>query len=72
MSRVNRSSRRRAAREASVGGGAVHNNIMVATRSISSGRGGASHETSASASAMARLYVCAYLPSTVGHTMGCN
>ena len=50
----------------------AHNNVMVATRSISSARGGASHETSASASAMARLYVCAYLPSTVGHTMGCN
>jgi fibronectin-binding autotransporter adhesin len=50
----------------------AHNNVMVATRTISSARGGASHETSASASAMARLYVCAYLPSTVGHTMGCN
>jgi fibronectin-binding autotransporter adhesin len=50
----------------------AHNNVLVATRSISSERGGASHETSASASAMARLYVCAYLPSTVGHTMGCN
>jgi hypothetical protein len=50
----------------------AHNNAMVASRSISSGRGGASHETSASASAMATLYVCAYLPSSVGHTMGCN
>ena len=50
----------------------AHNNVMVATRSISSERGGASHETSASASAVARLYVCAYLPSSVGHTMGCN
>jgi hypothetical protein len=50
----------------------AHNNVMVATRSISSGRSGTSHETSASTSAMARLYVCAYLPSTVGHTMGCN
>jgi hypothetical protein len=50
----------------------AHNNVMVATRSISSARGGTSHETSATASAMARLYVCAYLPSTVGHTMGCN
>ena len=49
-----------------------HNNIMVVTRSISAARGGATHETSASATAMARLYVCAYLPSTVGHTMGCN
>ncbi|MGB8543009.1 MAG: hypothetical protein WCD49_15370 [Candidatus Acidiferrales bacterium] len=51
---------------------AAHNNVMVATRSISAAQGGASHETSASASAMARLYMCAYLPSTVGHTMGCN
>jgi hypothetical protein len=51
---------------------APHNNVMVATRSMSAARGGASHETSASATAMARLYVCAYLPSTVGHTMGCN
>ena len=50
----------------------AHNNGMVAIRSISSGRGGASHETSASALPMARLYVCAYLPSSVGHTMGCN
>ena len=25
-----------------------------------------------SATAMARLYVCAYLTSSVGHTMGCN
>jgi fibronectin-binding autotransporter adhesin len=49
-----------------------HNNIMVATRSISAARGGSSHETSASATAMARLYVCAYLPSTVGHAMGCK
>jgi hypothetical protein len=49
----------------------AHNNVMADTRSISSERG-ASHETSASASAMARLYVCAYLPSSVGHTMGCN
>ena len=50
----------------------VHNNIMVATHSISAGRGAASHETSASASAMARLYVCAYFPASVGHTMGCD
>ncbi len=56
----------------SAGGGAVHNNIMVATRSISAARGGASRESSASAAAMARLYVCAYLPASVGHTMGCN
>jgi len=50
---------------------AIHNNIMVATRSLSAGRG-SSHETSASATAMIRLYVCAYLPSSVAHTMGCN
>jgi hypothetical protein len=52
--------------------GAVHNNVMVATRSMSSGRGGASNEPSASASTMATLYVCAYLPSTFARTMGCN
>jgi len=52
--------------------GAVHNNVMVATRSMSSARGGASNEPSASASAMARLYVCAYMPSTLARTMGCN
>jgi fibronectin-binding autotransporter adhesin len=51
---------------------AAHNNVMVATRSISVARGGASYKTSASATAMARLYVCAYLPSAVGHTIGCN
>jgi hypothetical protein len=56
---------------ASIGRGAVHNNIMVATRSNSGARG-ASRESSASAAAMARLYVCAYLPSSVAHTMGCN
>jgi fibronectin-binding autotransporter adhesin len=52
--------------------GAAHNNVMVATRSISSARGGASNEPSASASAMARLYVCAYMPSSVARTMGCS
>jgi hypothetical protein len=50
---------------------AIHNNIMVATRSLSAGHG-SSDETSASATAMTRLYVCAYLPSRVAHTMGCN
>ena len=50
----------------------VHNNIMVATRTISAAPAGPSHESSASATAMARLYVCAYLPSTVARTMGCN
>jgi hypothetical protein len=58
------------AHAASSGGGEVHNNIMVATHSVSGGRSAASHETSASA--MARLYVCAYFPASVGHTMGCN
>jgi len=57
---------------ASAGSGEVHNNIMVATRSMSVARGGASHETYESAAAMARMYVCAYLPASVGHTMGCN
>ena len=52
--------------------GEVHNNVMVATRSISSERGVNSHASSASATTMARLYLCAYLPSGVGHTMGCN
>ncbi len=53
-------------------GGTVHNNVMVATRSMSSARGGASNEPSASASTMARLYVCTYMPSALAHTMGCN
>jgi hypothetical protein len=52
--------------------GEVHNNVMVATRSISSERGGTSRGTSAPATTMARLYLCAYLPSGVAHTMGCN
>jgi hypothetical protein len=52
--------------------GTAHNNVMVATRLISATRGGASNEPSASASAMARLYVCAYLPSSVARTMGCS
>jgi len=53
------------------GSGTVHNNVMVATRSLSAARNGASHESSASATAMARLYACAYLPFSVAHTMGC-
>jgi fibronectin-binding autotransporter adhesin len=57
---------------ASVGSGEVHNNVMVATHSMSVARGSGSHESSASAAAMARLYACAYLPASVGHTMGCN
>jgi hypothetical protein len=61
-----------AATSAGSGGGAVHNNIMVATRSMSGARGGASRESSASVASMARLYVCAYVPSSIGHTMGCN
>jgi hypothetical protein len=62
---------RHAAATAGSGSGAVHN-IMVATRAISAAQGGASHESSGSASAMARLYVCAYMPSSAAHTMGCN
>lgn len=53
-------------------GGEVLNNTMVATRSISLERGGASHESSASSAQMARLYVCAYLPVSVAHSTGCN
>jgi fibronectin-binding autotransporter adhesin len=53
-------------------GGEVHNNIMVATRSISLERGGASRESSASSAQMTRLYVCAYLPVSVAKSMGCN
>jgi fibronectin-binding autotransporter adhesin len=56
----------------SAASGMVHNNVLVASRSISAGRAGASHTPSASTTAMARLYVCAYLPSSVAHTMGCN
>ncbi len=55
-----------------VSAGEVHNNIMVATRSISSERGGASHGTSTSATTMARFYLCTYLPSGTAHTIGCN
>jgi fibronectin-binding autotransporter adhesin len=57
---------------ASATSGTVHNNVMVATRSMPSARGGASNEPTVSTSAMARLYVCAYMPSTLAHTMGCN
>jgi hypothetical protein len=57
---------------ASVGSDSAHNNIMFRERSVSPARGGASQESSASAAAMARLYVCAYLPSSSGHYMGCN
>jgi hypothetical protein len=53
-------------------GGEVHNNVMRADRSISLAGAGASHESSASAAEVARLYVCAYLPASVAHTMGCN
>jgi hypothetical protein len=55
-----------------VSAGEVHNNIMVAMRSMSSERGGSSRGTSASATTMARLYLCAYLPSGIAHSMGCN
>jgi hypothetical protein len=50
----------------------VHNNVMLATRSLSATRGGSSNEPSASASMMARLYVCAYMPFSVARTMGCG
>ena len=50
----------------------VHNNVMVATRSLSATRGGSLNEPSASASMMARLYVCAYMPSSLARTMGCS
>jgi hypothetical protein len=53
-------------------GGEIHNNIMVATRSISRDGSGPWREPSGSAAEMARLYVCAYLPSSVAHTLGCN
>jgi fibronectin-binding autotransporter adhesin len=59
------------ARSVGASSGTVHNNVMVATRSLSASRNGASHESSASATAMARLYACAYLPLSVAHTMGC-
>jgi hypothetical protein len=45
---------------------------MVATRTISTERGGGSQKSSASATAMARLYVCAYFPSSIAHAIGCN
>jgi len=63
---------RRATATAGIGSGVVHNNIMVATRSMSDARGGAGRESSASTTAMARLYVCAYFPSSVARTIGCN
>jgi hypothetical protein len=63
---------RHATATAGIKSGTGHNNIMAATRAISVARGGASHESSASTTAMARLYVCAYIPSTVARTMGCN
>ena len=63
---------RRATTTAGIGSGVIHNNIMAATRAISTARGGASRESSASVAAMARLYACAYMSSSVAHTMGCN
>jgi hypothetical protein len=53
-------------------GGEIHNNVMRADRSISFVGARTSHESSASAAEMARLYVCAYLPVSAAHTMGCN
>lgn len=55
-----------------VGGVSVHNNVMAGTRSIFAPSAGASHGTSVSSLAMARLYVCAYLPSSAANTMGCT
>ncbi len=52
--------------------GQVHNNVMIATRSLSAGRGTTSHEASPSVAAMARLYACAYFPDDMAHTMGCR
>ena len=52
--------------------GQVHNNVMIATRSAPAGAGTTSHEASASAAAMARLYACAYFPADMAHTMGCR
>jgi len=69
---VSRGNELHAVASAGSGLGSVHNNVIIASRSIASARGGASHETSVSATAMARFYVCAYLPSSAGHTMGCN
>jgi hypothetical protein len=69
---------RRATGTAGIAGGTVHNNntvhnnVMGATRAISGARGGSSRETSASATAMARLYVCAYLPSSAAHSLSCD
>ena len=57
---------------AGIGSGSVHNNVSVATRSVSSARGGASRETSVSVAALTRFYVCAYFPSSVAHAIGCN
>jgi hypothetical protein len=54
------------------GGETVHNNVMGAMRPMSGTRGDAGRESSAWATAMARLYVCAYFPSSVTRTMGCN
>lgn len=54
------------------GSGMVHNNVMVTTPSITAARGAALPESSASATAMARSYVCSYLPTSVAHAMGCS
>jgi hypothetical protein len=63
---------RHAAARAGFGKGVLHNNVMVATRAISGARGGASHEPSASATAVARIYACAYFPTYLARTIGCR
>lgn len=52
-----------------------HNNIAVASTSAPAARAGAPHGMDArtlSAASLARVYVCAYLPSEVASTMGCR
>jgi len=63
---------KRATATAGIENGAAHNNIMVATRATSAARGGASSESFASAATVTRLYFCAYFPSSVARTIGCN
>jgi hypothetical protein len=53
----------------------LHNNVAVASVSGPSARAGALHAPdarTASATSLARVYMCAYLPSDVASTMGCR
>ncbi len=53
----------------------LHNNVAAASTSGSAARYGTSHAPdthTVSAASLARLYVCAYLPSDVASTMGCR